>query len=228
MVETHLILADSELELVPQPIQGHPAVVSYAKKRGKKPSTVLLDASYHHSAIRIKYPSEVNRRGRPDIVYFFLNLVLESPLNKSGRLKVYVHTRNNEVIFISPETRIPKSYHRFVGLIEHLFNNGAVPDSKNPLMWIEKLTLEALISRISPDRVIVLHPNGRNEKLDRLLENNTQKRLAIIIGGFPEGDYLSNVKSLSSEIVSIYNEELVSWVVAYEVIASLERVLGIM
>lgn len=228
MLETHLILADSEVELVPQPIQGHPSVVSYAKRRGKKPSKVLLDASFHHSAIRVKYPSEVNRRGRPDIAYFFLNVALESPLNRGGYLRVYVHTRNNEVIFISPSTRIPKAYHRFIGLIEHLFNNGNVPDSKNPLLWIENLRLDSLVQKkICPDRTIVLHPRGKKIRLKELFEDVSGK-IAVIIGGFPEGDYISNIENISDEIVSIYPEELVSWVVAYEIISEIERRLGIM
>ena len=48
----NLLLADSELEMVPRELWSHPAVVQNAKKRGKKPSQVLLDASLHHSAFR--------------------------------------------------------------------------------------------------------------------------------------------------------------------------------
>ena len=226
MHEIHLILADSEVEIVPQPIQGHPAVVAHAKKRGKRPSRILLDASYHHAAIRVKYPNEAERRGRPDIAHFFLNVALESPLNKEGFLRTYIHTRNNEVIYIARETKIPKAYHRFVGLIEHVFNNRFVPDTKNPLLWMENLTLKELIYKISPQKVVTLCHSGKKRRVDEYF-SEIPESIAIIIGGFPHGDFLSNIEEVSDDIISIYPGTLMAWVAAYEVIASIERKLGI-
>ena len=213
----HLILADSELEIVPQSIQGHPAVVKHANIRKKKPSRILLDASYHHQAIRTKYPAEAERRGRPDIVHHFLMNVQESPLNYEGKLRVYVHTRNNDVIRISPETRLPKAYHRFVGLMEHVFQNKYVPDKENPLLILEKMSLRALAEEIG-NKTIVLSEKGKNVNLKEYV---IPKDVTIIIGGFPSGDFLSNVE-FADEIISIYNGTLMAWVAAYEVIARYE------
>ncbi|HKZ99119.1 MAG TPA: hypothetical protein VJ326_05980 [Thermoplasmata archaeon] len=58
-----LVLADAELELVPSEIAGHPAVHSSAKKRGRSPTSLLLDSSLHHPALR-DMPEP--RRGPPD------------------------------------------------------------------------------------------------------------------------------------------------------------------
>ena len=214
----HLILADSELELVPQAIQGHPAVVKHAKMRKKKPSRILLDASYHHQAIRSKYAAETERRGRPDIVHFFLMNAQESLLNYEGKLRVYVHTRNNDVIRISPETRLPKSYNRFVGLIEHVFQNKYVPDKENPLLTLEKMSLRALVDEIG-NKAIVLSEKGK--KVD-LKEYDIPEDITFIIGGFPSGDFLSNV-NFADEIISIYDGTLMAWVAAYEIIARYEN-----
>lgn len=214
----HLILADSELELVPQAIQGHPAVVKHAKIRKKKPSRILLDASYHHQAIRSKYPAEAERRGRPDIVHFFLMNAQESLLNYEGKLRVYVHTRNNDVIRIAPETRLPKSYNRFVGLMEHVFQNKYVPDKENPLLTLEKMSLQALVNEIG-NKTIVLSERGKKVNLK---EYGIPEDVTIIIGGFPSGDFLSNV-NFADEIVSIYDATLMAWVAAYEIIARYEN-----
>ncbi|NPA75247.1 MAG: 16S rRNA methyltransferase [Euryarchaeota archaeon] len=214
----HLILADSELELVPQPIQGHPAVVKHAKLRKKRPSNLLLDATYHHQAIRKRYGSEAERRGRPDIAHFFLMNAQESVLNKQGRLRVYVHTRNNEVIYINPETRLPKSYPRFVGLMENLFHNGVVPNAESPLLWLEKMSLPALVDKIGAHS-IVMSEKGAIKKLGNL---DMPGDVVVIIGGFPSGDYITDM-SFADEIVSIFDGTLMAWVTAYEVIAEYER-----
>ncbi len=216
----HLILADSELELVPQPIQGHPAVVRHAKERGKRPSTVLLDANYHHRAIRVKYPDEAERRGRPDIVHHFLMVAMESVLNKEGHLRVYVHTRNDQVIFLDPEVRLPRAYHRFVGLMEALFNNKVLPDKANPLLTLKEMTLAELIGQISPRETVVLAEWGKRVNPREAFAD--LRDCAVIIGGFPHGDFLSDVRSIADRAVSIYDGTLMAWVAAYEVIASYE------
>ncbi len=213
----HLILADSELEIVPQAIQGHPAVVKHAKSRKKKPSRMLLDATYHHQAIRSKYGAEAERRGRPDIVHFFLMNAQESILNREGKLRVYVHTRNNQVIFIEPETRLPRAYNRFVGLMENLFHNGVVPNKESPLMRMESMSLRELIDEIGTP-AIVLSEKG---KFAGIGESNLPEDVIAIIGGFPSGDFLSNVSF--AEQVSIYGGTLMAWVAAFEVIAEYER-----
>ena len=43
--------------------------------------------------------------------------LLDSPLNKAGHLQVYVHTADNVLIEINPQTRIPRTFPRFAGLM---------------------------------------------------------------------------------------------------------------
>ncbi|MDG6220885.1 MAG: 16S rRNA methyltransferase, partial [Candidatus Thermoplasmatota archaeon] len=152
-----LVLADAELELVPEEIARHPSVVKNAQKRGKRPELTLLDSSLHHQALRKIVDG--GRRGRPDIAHFFLLLALDSIANSRQEMRVFVHTRNDDVITIDPETRIPRSSNRFFGLVESLFLNGAVPDKIKPLMRLEKLSLEELLSRLEGEK-ICLHPQG--------------------------------------------------------------------
>ncbi len=213
----HLILGDSELELVPQEIQGHPAVVKHARLRKKRPSNLLLDSTYHHQAIRSKYGGEAERRGRPDIVHFFLMNAQESILNRSGKLRVYVHTRNNDVIYISPETRLPKSYPRFVGLMENLLHNGCVPNCDSPLMRVEKMSLSSLVNSIG-NNAVLLSEKGRKVKLS---EYSFDEDVTFIIGGFPKGDFLSNT-GFAQDVVSLYPDTIMAWVAAYEVISNYE------
>jgi rRNA small subunit pseudouridine methyltransferase Nep1 len=178
---------------------------------------LLLDASYHHTAIKKIDPTEVNRRGRPDIVHMFLMIGLESILNKEKMLRLYVHTRNDYVISVDPNTRIPKNYNRFVGLMESLFLNKQVPDSKTPLLKLEKCSLGELIKKLDVTPLL-LHPNAENAKLSEWLN----KDCTVIIGGFSEGDFRSDLTAIKNRI-SIFSKELMSWSVEIEAIANYER-----
>ncbi|MVT13467.1 MAG: 16S rRNA methyltransferase [Euryarchaeota archaeon] len=218
----HLILADSELETVPQELWSHPSVSKQARRRGKRPGAMVLDSNFHHSAISKYFPGDENRRGRPDIVHYFLLNCLESPLNISGKLRVYVHTRKNQVIFVDPSVKIPKSYNRFIGLIEDLFHNRYVPSAEKPLLKIVEMDIFTLIKNISPSSIFVLNEKGKSVRIKEILKDDE----AIIIGGFPSGDFLTNVSQFSN--ISIFERPLPAWVVAFEVISEIERYLGIL
>lgn len=50
-------------------------------------------------------------------------MLMDSPLNRAGLLQVYIHTEKNVLIEINPQTRIPRTYKRFAGLMgKHFFN----------------------------------------------------------------------------------------------------------
>lgn len=59
---------------------------------------------------------------RPDITHQMLLTLLDSPLNKAGKLQVYVRTEKNVLIEVSPHIRIPRTYKRFAGLIVQLLH----------------------------------------------------------------------------------------------------------
>jgi len=219
-----LVLADSELELVPKEIQSHPSVRNYAKNRGKSPTKILLDSSYHHPALK-KIP-QGDRRGRPDIAHVFLLICLDSIVNIEGGLRTILHTRNNEMINVAPETRIPKNYNRFVGLIEDLYEKGQVPEAGSPLMTIEKdKDLTTILKDIS-DKSIALDPRGKSINLTDFFKEQ-KGSMTFVIGGFPHGDFITPVKEVCSEVVSISTSSLKAWTVASEILVCYGRCIGL-
>ena len=60
---------------------------------------------------------------RPDVLHQCLLALLDSPLNKAGLLQVYVRTNKNVLIEINPQTRIPRTFKRFSGLMAQLLTN---------------------------------------------------------------------------------------------------------
>lgn len=77
---------------------------------------------------------------RPDIIHQELMAVLDSPLNKAGKVKVYVHTEKNVMIEINPKTRIPRTFKRFSGLMVKLLHRLKIrsSDGRDMLLKVVK------------------------------------------------------------------------------------------
>src|SRR4051812_38012604 len=116
-----LVIAEAAIESVPTQLIDHPSVKNHAQRQGRPPTEILLDRSYHHSAMIHSNLKSGWKRGRPDIVHFALMEALSTPLFIEGRLNVYLHTINDKLISIGENLRIPKSYFRFEALMIDLF-----------------------------------------------------------------------------------------------------------
>ena len=217
-----IVLAEAELECIPGELSHHPAVIAHARPRGKKPQHILLDSNYDHAAMT-NLP-EGRRRGRPDIAHLFLLTVLESRANKQGQVHVLIHTRNDVLITISPQTRIMRNYDRFQGLIEQLFEKHVVPDEKHPLLQLtEHISLQQLVNEQSADSVIVFSKDGKQVLLPEYFDGlRKQKKTNVlcIIGGFPSGSFHTDVTSFATDVLSLYPEMLPAWTVASEVVVT--------
>jgi rRNA small subunit pseudouridine methyltransferase Nep1 len=218
-----LVLAEAELELVPPELLHHPAVIGHARQRGKQPARVLLDSNYHHAAMT-GLP-EGRRRGRPDMTHLFLLTALESVANKQGKIRVIIHTRNDEMITVHPETRIMRNYERFLGLMEQLFETGSVPDKKHPLLELDKhRTLQQTIEVSNPDIVVAFSKTGTPTKLQEFFKKHSKKNIVCIIGGFPSGSFHTDITTVATEILSLYPEMLPVWTVTGEILVNYENV----
>ena len=219
-----LIIVEAAIELVPEELWDHPAVRAYAARRGRKPGEILLDRSYHHAAMK-KLP-EAEKRGRPDITHFVLLEALGSPLNKRGLLEVWVQARSGHVIWVNPETRLPRVYERFKGLIEKLYRVPVVEADGKVLLRLEEKGLERLIEDIDPDLRILLSERGELTSWSKLASILTSARKPMImIGGFPHGDFHRNVYQLADRMVSIWPEALEAWIIASRAISIVESAL---
>lgn len=59
---------------------------------------------------------------RPDITHQCLLTLLDSPINKAGKLQVYIHTARGVLIEVNPSVRIPRTFKRFSGLMVQLLH----------------------------------------------------------------------------------------------------------
>lgn len=59
---------------------------------------------------------------RPDITHQCLLTLLDSPINKAGKLQVYIQTTRGVLIEVNPTVRIPRTFKRFSGLMVQLLH----------------------------------------------------------------------------------------------------------
>mmetsp|Transcript_1147 Transcript_1147/g.4016 ORF Transcript_1147/g.4016 Transcript_1147/m.4016 type:complete len:231 (-) Transcript_1147:133-825(-) len=103
-------------------------------------SYVLLNCDDHPNFIRKakKEPSAY----RPDICHQALLTILDSPLNKAGKVRaVYVQTEGGVLIHISPHTRLPRTFKRFSGLMVHLLQKLSIRATNGPAKLLKVVKL---------------------------------------------------------------------------------------
>ncbi|UJR20599.1 hypothetical protein I4U23_023724 [Adineta vaga] len=81
----------------------------------------LLNCDRHKNHL-LKYKRDPNSNARPDITHQCLLMLLDSPLNRAGLLQVYIHTHKGILIEVNPQTRIPRTFDRFAGLMVQLLH----------------------------------------------------------------------------------------------------------
>src|SRR5260370_15654519 len=221
-----LILAESSIELVPNEIVGHPAIIKWAKRKKKDPRKLVLDQNYHHSAILRLGKSGVGR-GRPDIVHFSLLLALGSPLNADNQLNCFVHTRDDHVIAIDPRTRLPRNTDRFTALIEQLYQDSLVPSSGPPLLKLRKESLKGLVSTILPDKVVALTTLGSPNPMEAVAAVLREaERPVLLVGGFPTGHFSAGALKRASEKIRVDRRKLTVCAAVGRAVYDYEKAIG--
>ena len=219
-----LVLAESSIELVPNELVHHPAIVKWAQRKRKDPHSLILDQTYHHSAILQLGPHGAGR-GRPDIAYLSLLLALGSPLNLSGELKCYVHTKDNNIIEVNPKARLPRNTDRFTALLEQLYQEKTVPPTGPPLLSIKHGSIGSLLDEIS-GMVVALTTTGRRKHMDEIASGLTEHRKPVLlVGGFPKGHLSEDALSNAKELCRIQDQGLEAWTVVARAIYDYERAL---
>jgi len=223
-----LILAESSIERMPTQLAKHPSVIAHARRKRKDPSSLILDRSYHHSAMRMlegRDPSEsLAKRGRPDIAFHVLLQALGSPLNLEGLLRTYVHTVEDKVIDIDPQIRLPRNYDRFVGILEQLYHHKSVPPSETPLLKIRDCALPNLLKELAASTIVAFSTVGKpatmTDACRPIVETDAP---VVLVGGFAHSHFEETTTRLADHVFSIDKDSLDTWVVAARLIYEYER-----
>lgn len=214
-----LIIAEAALETVPKTIAGHSAVRKHALRKGRVPSEILLDRSYHNAAMS-KLKNNF-KRGRPDLVHFVLQEAISTPLYQRGMVKIYLHTVTDRVIFINSGVRLPKSYFRFEGLMEKLFKKGKIDSAGQILLELKDMNFSDLLRSIKPHQCVGLSRTGVRKSAEEIVKDIDNG--ALVVGGFPHGHFSSSVTELLDAICSISDVGLEAHIVVARILYEYEK-----
>jgi len=87
---------------------------------GRDEKYSLLNSDEHIGVMR-KMNRDISD-ARPDITHQCLLTLLDSPVNKAGKLQIYIRTAKGVLIEVSPTVRIPRTFKRFAGLMVQLLH----------------------------------------------------------------------------------------------------------
>jgi rRNA small subunit pseudouridine methyltransferase Nep1 len=181
-----IVLADAELELVPEEMMRDELIRAIGRKEGKK--DLLLDNFTMRKSIKKHFPGQEGRVGFPHISYLFVRMNEESLLNDYMKLDYAIHTKGNIIIEKRDLEGMGAGYEEFKRRMEEILEQGRKRMS----------LLEYLNFRGVEGNTVVLHPGGN----EGLLVND---QLNYVMGGFPEGDFSSDLGSMRK--FSIYGRE---------------------
>ena len=217
-----LIISESALELVPYELEDHPSVISHARKLGKHSSEILLDNSWHFAAMKgIK--NEI-KRGRPDIVHFSILEATTIPLYLENKLNLFVHTIDDKVIRFGKNVHLPKSYHRFQGVMEKLYQEKKIIANNELLLEIKEQTFSELLGEIKPSKIVGFSTEGKlssYEKIAAQISDNS----CIVLGGFQKGHFSDSVQNKITDLYSVGNESFEGHVVTSRILYEYEKTI---
>ncbi len=220
-----IVLLESPLETVPAKLWRHPQVQRSTRRYGIEPSEMLLDKTLHYHAMEA-LPQKW-KRGRPDIVHTTLLLLQDSLLNHAGRLRLYIHVYDGRVFAINPETRLPKHYERFRGLMAQLLRHGRVPpEGEKPLIALEAPSLTEFVKKHG--KLILLDEKGKPSTSAQVVRLALQTGKPIGIGMFPRGEFKKSTQRKAWIMLSLAKgRPLKAWTIAYRVTAAAEDALNL-
>ncbi|XP_061919774.1 ribosomal RNA small subunit methyltransferase NEP1 [Entelurus aequoreus] len=160
---------------------------------------------------------------RPDITHQCLLMLMDSPLNRAGLLQVYIHTDKNGLIEINPQTRIPRTFPRFCGLMVQLLHKLSVRASDGPQKLL-KMIKNPVSDHLPPGcpRISTSFSAGEAVCARSLVP---QGPAAVVIGAFAHGAV--NV-DYAEKTVSISNYPLSAAVTCSKICSAFEEVWGVL
>ncbi|XP_046743874.1 ribosomal RNA small subunit methyltransferase NEP1 [Diprion similis] len=138
---------------------------------------------------------------RPDITHQCLLMLMDSPLNRAGLLQVYIHTEKNVLIEVNPQTRIPRTFKRFAGLMVQLLHKFNVRASDGPMKLLKVIKNPVTDHLPVGCRKLVMSYSAKKVQNPREFIP-AEEPIAIVVGAMAHGqvnpDYAEDTISISN------------------------------
>lgn len=218
-----IIIEEASLELVPEKYWRHSSCSLVEERFGIPPNMQILDDNYHHKII--PNLGDHFKRGRPDVVHFALLDITGTPAFIESSIDVYIHTLGNITVRVLPGVRPPRTLQRFCGVMSKMLT-GRSGEAERRLFEISKgQSVRDLVDSLDSERIVSLTTEGISRDLCPFLQQSYQQveRVSWIIGGFPHGHFSEDVKTISSDLISVSKYSLPAHVVAARLCFAIEQ-----
>nr|XP_046171071.1 ribosomal RNA small subunit methyltransferase NEP1 isoform X1 [Oncorhynchus gorbuscha] len=161
---------------------------------------------------------------RPDITHQCLLMLMDSPLNRAGLLQVYIHTERNALIEINPQTRIPRTFNRFCGLMVQLLHKLSVRAADGPQRLL-KLIKNPVSDHLPPGCPRICTSFSSGEAVGARTVVPEDGPATVVVGAFAHGAV--NV-DYTEKTVSISNYPLSAALTCAKMCSAFEEVWGVL
>ncbi|KAK7543545.1 nucleolar essential protein 1 [Phyllosticta citricarpa] len=180
---------------------------SHARAGPSKDDKYSLLNSDEHIGIMRKMGRDISD-ARPDITHQCLLTLLDSPVNKAGRLQIYIHTAKGVLIEVSPSVRIPRTFKRFAGLMVQLLHRLSIRSTTSQEKLL-KVIKNPITDHLPPNcRKVTMSFDAPIVKVrDYLEELDPNESICVFVGAMAKGkdDFADEFKD---DTISISNYSL--------------------
>ncbi|KAJ5910205.1 hypothetical protein N7504_004848 [Penicillium tannophilum] len=156
-------------------------------RAGAKDEKYSLLNSDEHIGIMRKMNRDISE-ARPDITHQCLLTLLDSPVNKAGRLQIFIHTAKGVLIEVNPSVRIPRTFKRFAGLMVQLLHRLSIR-STNSQEKLLKVIKNPITDHLPPNcRKVTLSFEAPVVRTRDYIESiGPKESVAIFVGAMAKG-----------------------------------------
>ncbi|OKP11540.1 Ribosomal RNA small subunit methyltransferase NEP1 [Penicillium subrubescens] len=176
-------------------------------RAGAKDEKYSLLNSDEHIGIMRKMNRDISE-ARPDITHQCLLTLLDSPVNKAGRLQIFIHTAKGVLIEVNPSVRIPRTFKRFAGLMVQLLHRLSIR-STNSQEKLLKVIKNPITDHLPPNcRKVTMSFEAPVVRTKDYIESlGPRESIAIFVGAMAKGhdDFADSFKD---DTISISNYSL--------------------
>lgn len=134
---------------------------------------------------------------------------MDSPINKAGRLQIYIHTANGVLIEVSPTVRLPRTFKRFAGLMVQLLHRLSIR-STNSQEKLLRVIPNPITDHLPPNcRKVTLSFNSPLVRVRDYIDSlDAKESVCVFVGAMAKGpdnfadEYVDDKISISNYSLS--------------------------
>ncbi|KAL3098792.1 hypothetical protein niasHT_024546 [Heterodera trifolii] len=164
---------------------------------------------------------------RPDILHQCLLMLQDSPLNSAGLLRVFFRTKQNVLVSVSPQCRLPRTFDRFCGLMVQLLHKLQIraADSSQKLLNVVKNPVTTHLPVGCRKFLSTLNCPNLVSNMAEKVQPEADEPVVIVVGGIAHGKISTDY---TEEDIKISNYPLSAALCCAKLTSAFEQLWGVL